>query len=91
MEPALDPATVDAIGQILAKGGSAATFLLAYFGWRIFKAVSTFLEKAIDRLDKFYYILDRLDRHIHPDASAPRSSPGLPSTIPIDRWRRNER
>jgi hypothetical protein len=87
MESAVDPAVVDAIGQILGKGGSAASVILAYFGYRIFRSIAVFLEKAVDRLDKFYYILDRLDRHLHPDASVPRSTPALPSTIPINRGR----
>lgn len=82
MDAPLDPQTVDALGQILGKGGSAASVLLAYFGFRIFRAIVTFLGEAKAYLDKFYWILDRLDRHMHPDQSTPMRPPA-PDTRPL--------
>ena len=87
MDAPVDPQIVDAIGQILGKGGSAASVILAYFGYRIFRAIVVFLADVKSYLDKFYYILDRLDRHVHPDNSRPRSTPALPNTIPIGQRR----
>lgn len=89
MEPAIDPQTVEAIGQILGKGGSAASVLLAYFGFRIFRAIVTFLGEAKAYLDKFYWILDRLDRHIHQDISTPHKPPASDTRpLPSHNWGR---
>lgn len=60
----LDPAIIDAIGSILGKGGSAASVILAYFGYRIFKAVQAYL-------DRFLTILERLEKHLPPEGKVP--------------------
>lgn len=85
MDAPLDPALIDALGQVLAKGGSAATLILAYFGWRIFRAIVSFLGSALQYMERLYSILDRLDKHLGPvDAQSSPNRP-LPDTLPTTR------
>lgn len=89
MDAPLDPLTVEQIGGILAKGGNAATLLLAYFGYRIFTTVRGFLSKFLERLDQFTAILDRLDRHISAAANLPDTRPGIIARLNSGPYRKN--